>query len=70
MSNLIHACYVCRRIMFNHAPVTDVPAFTPETEPENVSHGVCTECEPAEHARMMSEIEAYFATPQTAGANK
>lgn len=58
---MLHACYVCHRITVAGMPVSDLPPLTPETEPENVSHGVCLECQPAEMARMLSELEALSA---------
>ncbi len=49
MSGLIHACYVCHRITFGGMP-TDAGL-------ENVSHGVCSECEPTERARIERETD-------------
>lgn len=52
MSDLIHACYVCHRITFGGMPTADTDAGL-----ENVSHGVCSECEPAERARIERETD-------------
>ena len=49
----LRACYVCNRRMLPN----DAPAGAPipkDAQPENTSHSVCAQCQPAELERLLS----------------
>jgi hypothetical protein len=55
LDEVTRACYVCRRyISEDDRPLTLVP----DPEPDDVSHGACSECQPLEWARMEKELDA------------
>jgi hypothetical protein len=62
-AGLVHVCYVCRAFIVAGHPTCDKLTVADEdTFPADVSHGVCSTCEPLEWARILAESDALALT--------